>query len=87
MEIYKVDLAGVTGIAQLHDRLAEALPLPEWYGRNLDALNDALSEMQGEILIQGIEEADDDMTDYLDRFQAVCIDADRDNPLLRIMFR
>ena len=25
-------------LAEVHDRFAQALALPEWYGRNLDAL-------------------------------------------------
>ena len=29
----------------LHDVLAEELQLPEWYGRNLDALHDCLTEL------------------------------------------
>lgn len=28
----------------LHDILAEGLQLPEWYGRNLDALHDCLND-------------------------------------------
>lgn len=30
--------------AEVHDQLAERLALPEWYGRNLDALFDCLNE-------------------------------------------
>ncbi|WP_405089746.1 barstar family protein [Micromonospora sp. NBC_01392] len=30
--------------AALHETLAEALPLPDWYGRNWDALADALAD-------------------------------------------
>ena len=29
----------------LHDVLARELELPEWYGRNLDALHDCLAEL------------------------------------------
>ena len=39
-----VDLAGVRSAARLHAALAEKLPLPEHYGRNLDALHDVLTE-------------------------------------------
>jgi len=31
--------------AALHDALVQALPLPEWYGRNLDALMDCLTSL------------------------------------------
>lgn len=31
-------------LEEVHDRFARALALPEWYGRNLDALFDCLTE-------------------------------------------
>lgn len=36
----------------LHDTLSEALNFPEWYGRNLDALYDCLTDMGEEIRIR-----------------------------------
>ena len=41
---FTVDLAGVRSAARLHAALAEQLPLPEHYGRNLDAFHDVLTE-------------------------------------------
>lgn len=35
----------------LHDIFAEELELPDWYGKNLDALHDCLSEVQEETKI------------------------------------
>ena len=32
----------------LHDTLAEALEFPDWYGRNLDALHDCLTDIREE---------------------------------------
>ena len=37
--------------AGLHAELREKLSLPEWYGANLDALNDCLGERRGRELI------------------------------------
>ncbi|GAA5151263.1 hypothetical protein GCM10023340_29850 [Nocardioides marinquilinus] len=37
----------VTGPAALHDVLARELGLPDWYGRNLDALADCLHGLEG----------------------------------------
>ena len=34
----------ITNREQLHDALSEALELPEWYGRSLDALYDCLRD-------------------------------------------
>ncbi|MGX1549293.1 barstar family protein [Streptomyces adustus] len=40
-----LDLDGVTDKAGLMDRCARALDLPEWFGRNWDALADSLSDL------------------------------------------
>ncbi|HET9380720.1 MAG TPA: barstar family protein [Streptomyces sp.] len=39
-----LDLDGVTDKAGLMDRCARALALPDWFGRNWDALADSLSD-------------------------------------------
>lgn len=36
----------------LHDTLAGAMDFPDWYGRNLDALYDCLTDMPEEIEIR-----------------------------------
>ncbi|MBQ6137344.1 MAG: barstar family protein [Kiritimatiellae bacterium] len=41
---YRIDLKGVRSARALHARLDGALPFPEGYGRNLDALYDFLTE-------------------------------------------
>ncbi len=51
---YVIDLTGVTSREELHDRIEEALPLPGYYGRNLDALYDALQEISGTVIVEGI---------------------------------
>ncbi|MEV6115490.1 barstar family protein [Streptomyces sp. NPDC052109] len=40
-----LDLDGVTDKAGLMDRAARALELPDWFGRNWDALADSLSDL------------------------------------------
>ncbi|WEO98594.1 barstar family protein [Streptomyces sp. FXJ1.172] len=39
-----LDLDGVTDKASLMDRAARALTLPDWFGRNWDALADSLGD-------------------------------------------
>jgi len=39
-----IDGTTIQDRAQLHDLLAKTLCLPEWYGRNLDALHDVLMD-------------------------------------------
>ena len=45
MREFVLDGARMTDRKALHDYLQEALPLPAWYGRNLDALFDCLWEI------------------------------------------
>ena len=42
----------ITNREQLHDALSEALELPEWYGRSLDALYDCLTDLSVPTTIQ-----------------------------------
>ncbi|WP_369167905.1 barstar family protein [Streptomyces sp. R28] len=42
--VVTLDLDGVTDKAGLMDRCARALDLPDWFGRNWDALADSLSD-------------------------------------------
>ncbi|MEU7056642.1 barstar family protein [Streptomyces sp. NPDC046197] len=42
--VVALDLDGVTDKAALMDRCARALGLPDWFGRNWDALADSLSD-------------------------------------------
>ncbi len=41
---YTVDLSGVRDREGLHERLRASMDLPDWYGNNLDALYDILTE-------------------------------------------
>ena len=41
---YTVNLSGVESREQLHELLMKTLPLPSYYGKNLDALYDILTE-------------------------------------------
>ena len=45
--VVTLDLDGVTDKAALMDRCAEALRLPDWFGRNWDALADSRSDRTG----------------------------------------
>ena len=51
MHFQTVDLSGVCDRKSLHDRLQETLTLPSWYGRNLDALYDALTDSSAPIYV------------------------------------
>ncbi|MDC7293620.1 MULTISPECIES: barstar family protein [unclassified Butyrivibrio] len=43
-KVFYIDMSEVTTKDELQDLLAKELPLPDYYGRNLDALHDILTE-------------------------------------------
>lgn len=60
-----------------HDYLKKALNFPDYYGKNLDALYDCLTEMSCEIDLINCEEVDKEI---LDTFR----DAASENELLKL---
>lgn len=42
--VFYIDLTEVTTKEELQDLIAAELPVPEYYGKNLDALHDVLTE-------------------------------------------
>ena len=60
-----------------HDYLKDALDFPDYYGKNLDALYDCLTEISCEIELINSEEVDEDI---LDTFR----DAAGENSLLKL---
>lgn len=64
----------------LHDVLAKELALPQWYGRNLDALHDCLMELQDvELVLIGWPDEG-----YLSRVRRVIVDAAWENETLAL---
>ena len=78
---FVIDLAGVRSAARLHAALAEKLPLPEHYGRNLDAFHDVLTEFGARWSI--VFRNAGTVTKGL---RAVCTDAMEETPGLNIVF-
>ena len=76
-----IDLAGVRSATRLHAILAEKLPLPEHYGRNLDAFYDVLTEFgpRWRIVFRNAGAA-------MNALRAVCEDAMAETPGLEILF-
>ena len=70
-------------IAQVHDYIKEMLDFPEYYGKNLDALYDCLTDlMDVEITITAPEEDGAIFQKVLRVFKA----ADRENEGLKVIF-
>ena len=71
-----MQLDGILIKKEGHDYLIEALALPDYYGKNLDALYDCLTEMECEIELINADEVDEDI---LETFK----DAANENNLLK----
>lgn len=67
-----------------HDYLQEALALPDYYGKNLDALYDCLTELgETEIQFVNLDAAGDS---YFSRVLSVFQEAREENPRLHLFF-
>ena len=66
----------------LHDVLAEELHLPEWYGRNLDALYDCLTDVREETMItlRNRDALEEHLGSYGHRRMRLLEDVTLDNP-------
>lgn len=75
---HTVDLSGVCDRASLHTRLQDSLGLPSWYGRNLDALYDALTDEPAplKIFFTSWEELQEGEPEYFERFCRVLRDVE-----------
>ncbi len=85
---YEIDLSSVYNPDDLHEVIAGVLPLPEYYGGNLDALHDALSDIfeDTEISFVNTYEAQVMMPKYMAGLKRLCDDIQSENPKLKIIF-
>ena len=51
MKVAIIDGGAVTAMGDIHRLLVEQLAFPDWYGGNLDALHDCLTDLQEETQI------------------------------------
>lgn len=77
-----LDCSLVETSAGLHLQLSELLDLPEYYGNNLDALADCLSEIHREVCLtlENIDMLESALGDYAQRFLRVLAQAAEENP-------
>lgn len=75
MNVYYIDLSGITTTAALHERLRTCLDLPDYYGANLDALHDILSERRDlDLIFYNTEKAERALPAYLPMLRGLCSD-------------
>ncbi len=85
MKKITLSAAGWKTPGDAHRALREALGFPDYYGCNLDALHDCLTEMQDTcIIIEECAQAAQHMPDAWSRFIRVFFDSCSENPGLDI---
>ena len=89
MDIYRIDLRKVRTRAALHSVLSSVLPLPDYYGNNLDALFDVLTEWSGNVAIEFVTNdiVEEKLGGYYNAFLAMLDAAGAENPALTFTFR
>ena len=82
----ELDGRKMTDRMALHDYLREALELPAYYGRNLDALYDLLTEdgHPRKILLRGSAAVEDRLGGYGIAFLETLRQAAEENPVLEV---
>lgn len=84
-----LDGKAMTDRPGVHSYLAEKLDLPTWYGRNLDALYDVLTEIgtDTELVLEDPAAAVKNLGKYAEALLSVMQEAAEENPHLTITLR
>ncbi len=84
MQQITLHCAGIETKQQLHVALADALNFPNWYGHNLDALYDCLTDLDEAVHLHLIDW--EMLPDWKAAFRAVFDDAENDSPVFTVSF-
>lgn len=84
MKTVTLDGAVLASKEALHQTLAQALAFPDWYGGNLDALFDCLTDLSEEVSITLLNW--DGLGDYGQRVKKVLLAAARENDRISLRF-
>ena len=86
MNIIVIDGRKMTDREAAHTYLKKKLSLPEYYGKNLDALYDCLCEMNNvQIVVAYVQEMKDNLCRYADNIINVFEAAEEKNPKLSVI--
>lgn len=86
MKIIVIDGRRMTDREAAHLYLKKKLELPEYYGKNLDALYDCLCEMAGvQIIVTYVQEMKDNLRRYADNILNVFEAAREKNPKIDVI--
>ena len=87
-QVFYLDLMEVHSKEELQELLAKELPLPDYYGHNLDAFNDVLREFGNEwnIIFYNSKFAQYRLGKYFEALKRLCQEACEDMDGLKIRF-
>ena len=86
---YEIDLQPVRTQSELHDLLQKILPLPDYYGRNLDSLYDVLMDIgdNAQITFVNSDFGEEALGKYYKNLNRMCNDINNNNPFVKIIFQ
>ena len=86
MKFAIIDGNAVTSMEDIHKLLAQQLEFPEWYGGNLDALHDCLTDLheEADVSIVHSEALLETLGPAYVRLSRVLSDAADENPYLKL---
>ena len=81
-----LDHSAVESAEELHREIARCLAFPAWYGGNLDALHDCLTDLNepSELIVRGEASLSELLGRRADAFRRVLRDSAAENPLLTV---
>ncbi len=84
-----IDGSNINTAADFHEALSAALSFPAWYGKNLDALYDCLTELSEDIHLQlnNWHHIETHLKDYSGKAVYVFHCAQEDNPHLTVTLK
>lgn len=82
--IFYLDGEKMRGRQGVHEHIKEVLGLPEFYGKNLDALYDVLTDLQGEVVIRNFHEMEENLGSYAGAVMKTFVDASAANPEMKV---
>ena len=87
-KVFYIDLKGVITRDELHEKLAKELPLPDYYGHNLDALYDVFTEQADgwNVIFYNCDNIKAEMPEYFGNLRRMCQRAVADGDGLNIRF-
>ena len=85
MRYYFIDLSKMDSREAIHDYFEKMLELPDYYGRNLDALHDVISTMSAQTVFC-IQSTDGAVPDPAKKLCAVLEDCAQENPYVTVKY-